>query len=69
MNPSMLRLALLCLFLGVDSLFCALVAGVTGLLARHSGASPAAAILRAGAAFVGAATLSMAVSAFLASGL
>ncbi|MFB6675087.1 hypothetical protein ACFCWG_22270 [Streptomyces sp. NPDC056390] len=61
MNPSTLRLVLLLVVLAVAVLFSVLVAGLAGLLARHTGASYACALLRAGAAFAATAGLALAV--------
>jgi hypothetical protein len=65
MHSSIDHLVLLCLVMAVDALFCAAVAGATVLLARSSGVSLTAAILRGGVAFAGTATLSLAFLAFL----
>jgi hypothetical protein len=63
------HLVLLCLVLAVDAFFCAAVAAATLLLARSSGVSLTAAILRGGVAFAGTATLSLAFLTFLQSNI
>ncbi|MFF4041112.1 hypothetical protein [Streptomyces sp. NPDC001816] len=61
MTSPALRLILLMLVLAVTTLFGLLTAGMAGLLARHTGASYASALLRAGAAFAATTTLALAV--------
>jgi hypothetical protein len=61
MTPPALRLVLLVLALVVTILFGLFTAGLAGLLARHTGASHACALLRAGAAFAATVTLAVAV--------
>lgn len=61
MTPPTLRLVLLLLALAVMALFSLITAGLAGLLARHTGASYASALLQAGAAFTATATLALAV--------
>lgn len=69
MAPPTLRLALLILALAVTVLFSLITAGITGLLARHTGASHASALLRAGAAFTATATLGLSVLTLVAATL
>lgn len=61
MTTPTVRLTLLLLVLAVTVLFCLLAGVAAGLLARHTGASHASALLRAGAAFAASATLALAV--------
>ncbi|MFD3681956.1 hypothetical protein [Streptomyces sp. NPDC058613] len=57
--------AIVFLALAVDVLFCLLVAALTGVLARVDGATTAVVLTRAGVAFAGAFTLSLALVTFL----
>ncbi|MCT9113016.1 hypothetical protein N4G69_47130 [Streptomyces mirabilis] len=69
MTPPVLRLVLLLLALAVTTLFGLFTAGLAALLARHTGASTASALLRAGAAFAATATLALAVLTLAATAL
>ncbi|MGW2479430.1 hypothetical protein ACWCWQ_06255 [Streptomyces sp. NPDC001571] len=64
MNTSSIHLLFVALLLAVVGLFCTLVGGAAGLLARLDGATYAAALLRGAVAFAGSATLSLALLTF-----
>lgn len=65
MNTTATHVVLVTISLAVAMLFCVLVAAATGVLARLSGANPADAFLRGGAAFAGSAVLVLALLTFL----
>ncbi|WP_392900878.1 hypothetical protein [Streptomyces sp. LN699] len=61
--------AIVLLVVAVDVLFCLLVSGVAALAARMDRASRVTALTRAGIAFAGALTLSLALLTFLITAL